>query len=987
MVPPPTCRPSGDRNNKTRDNDTSFERAVPTSGDVFRYTHIEHRLSIRLLLLQPGEESDSIHCRLLTGRMGSLPDYGAVSYTWADESGDDSKCSTIYLEGVAFQVTRNCKSVLKRVRSREETRTIWVDAICIDQVNVDERSQQVQLMPQIYSGAKIVLIYLGEPTEDECTLLEHIGRQPETLPISKQRDIASSQLFKRRYFTRAWVLQEINLAKELLVICGTYTCLWEDLLLLPLESGELEKSGVMMWWVKKLMNLPPAVRFSFSLPGRHGRPPVKLLECFDLARDSNATDSRDKIFAVLGMVSGAWGLVPNYTESVKILYMRMAVWICERYGVAAMLARTVTLEYRMPETSPPDPDSLPHWVPDWTKPMFLHEFCQRMLLWTRVAKFRNPQHVVADTARGRISFYGLRVGGLSEFCNSRETHWLPNDRDGLEWIRMEGGWHQNKVPLFLYQKVCNGICFRPIGEPFALSPGTDPRWPSLLSAVQNEVMKEIYLVCHPGNYNLPELFEKRVQVHRLNDSLKSDLENGFRRGGIFSRHALILDCSNHLEFGVEGMLDLGCDYVFFLVDDAPPRKDEHIGKFELLTLKQHHGSSIYLSEEKPEEALDASEAPGVPEAPEVPDVLEVPEAFDVSQAPEAPEPPTEREVYDDGSFLPLVRPAKDGSLMPFTPSSEHDLLGILRVTGTQSKKGDGPFWARGDYWSGPTGEASSNKLELSGEESWRGAELPSRYTDVTDQIEVRGCELLNADGDFGDVAVLFEKSAPSALNKTGGSTKDWVESGADDQLLLFMTFQSMIKLHTLQITSLPPRDSDDSPTRPGEINLYINKPHNLDFSEADDTPPTQAITLGPNGWNTNGTANIELRFVKFQNISTVMLHQAGVTSRFSGFVKFMQITARQNCIGVDTQTMVAQKSKGSADGFGRFIQTLARQNYIGTNAQTILAKGVKDANGSQRVALTTEADLMHVNETLVRYQRAQLGGDKEIQQDPQKPNA
>ncbi|TDZ13016.1 Thioredoxin-like protein 1 [Colletotrichum spinosum] len=171
--------------------------------------------------------------------------------------------------------------------------------------------------------------------------------------------------------------------------------------------------------------------------------------------------------------------------------------------------------------------------------------------------------------------------------------------------------------------------------------------------------------------------------------------------------------------------------------------------------------------------------------------------------------------------------------------------------------------------SGSTSGASGSSTG----ESWRGAALPRGYGDVTDQVETKGCELLNADEDFGPVRTLFDKTKPSALAKKEGA-KDWVESGADDQLLLFMPFQSMIKLHTLQLTSLPPTDDDDDdvPMRPGTIHLYTNKPHNLDFSEADDTTPTQAITLTEKDWNADGTATIGLRFVKFQNINSLILY-------------------------------------------------------------------------------------------------------------------
>jgi thioredoxin len=163
------------------------------------------------------------------------------------------------------------------------------------------------------------------------------------------------------------------------------------------------------------------------------------------------------------------------------------------------------------------------------------------------------------------------------------------------------------------------------------------------------------------------------------------------------------------------------------------------------------------------------------------------------------------------------------------------------------------------------GDASGSGSE------WQGAEIPRGYSDITDQIEIRNCELLNAAEDAGPVKVLFANSKPSALGEAKASSKDWVESGADDQLLLFIPFQSTIKLHTLQITSLPP-SGDDAPSRPETIQLYINRPQNIDFDEADDTEPTQAITLGKDDWNANGTANISLRYVKFQKTTTLIIY-------------------------------------------------------------------------------------------------------------------
>ncbi|KAG5977807.1 hypothetical protein E4U55_006539 [Claviceps digitariae] len=157
-------------------------------------------------------------------------------------------------------------------------------------------------------------------------------------------------------------------------------------------------------------------------------------------------------------------------------------------------------------------------------------------------------------------------------------------------------------------------------------------------------------------------------------------------------------------------------------------------------------------------------------------------------------------------------------------------------------------------------------------EPWFGAEIPRGYLDITDQIETRNCELLNAEEGAGSVAVLFENSKPDALvNKGKGSAKDFVRSGADDQLLLFVPFQGSVKLHTLQITSVP-EEGQDEISRPEVLHLYINRPQNMDFNEADDAEPTQVITLTPEDWNSDGTANINLRFVKFQKTTTLILY-------------------------------------------------------------------------------------------------------------------
>lgn len=84
--------------------------------------------------------------------------------------------------------------------------------------------------------------------------------------------------------------------------------------------------------------------------------------------------------------------------------------------------------------------------------------------------------------------------------------------------------------------------------------------------------------------------------------------------------------------------------------------------------------------------------------------------------------------------------------------------------------------------------------------SWRIGELPRGYGDVTDQVDVKGLEMLNSDD---SVRVLISNDKPTGLQKgkaTAGKSKDWVESDTDEQIMLFTPFQATLKIHTLQVS-------------------------------------------------------------------------------------------------------------------------------------------------------------------------------------------
>ena len=161
---------------------------------------------------------------------------------------------------------------------------------------------------------------------------------------------------------------------------------------------------------------------------------------------------------------------------------------------------------------------------------------------------------------------------------------------------------------------------------------------------------------------------------------------------------------------------------------------------------------------------------------------------------------------------------------------------------------------------------------------WIGSSVAKGYSDVTDQIDPKGLELLNRDSEHGEPRVLFNPSKPAGLADKGkgkeGSKADWVESDTDEQLMLYIPFQSTLKVHSLHVTSLPPadEDDDDTPMRPKTLSLYTNRSQVLGFDEAEDIPAVQTVEIKPEDYDAKtGTARVDLRFVKFQNVTSLVI--------------------------------------------------------------------------------------------------------------------
>ena len=113
---------------------------------------------IRIVQLFPGRWLDNIHCQLMNVALDENPNYQALSYVWGHP--EDTVALTV--NGLNFQATRNLVAALRRLRSSMKPQTLWVDALCINQSDMDEKTGQILIMDKIYKGASCVQVFLGE---------------------------------------------------------------------------------------------------------------------------------------------------------------------------------------------------------------------------------------------------------------------------------------------------------------------------------------------------------------------------------------------------------------------------------------------------------------------------------------------------------------------------------------------------------------------------------------------------------------------------------------------------------------------------------------------------------------------------------------------------------------------------------------------------------------------------------------------------------
>jgi hypothetical protein len=191
-------------------------------------------LCIRLLHVFPGSSEAPIRCKLTRITLNTMTPYEALSYTW----GYPTKTTEIMVNHTTVQVTLNLEAALRYLRRRDITRTRSVDAICINQSDIDERGSQFREMAHIYRSATPVVVCLGPGTLWSDIAMEHIqhikyakdhtaehpSKRMSHFAIASQKDLqdllisAFNDLLRRAWQVSPALLSRITMRQHIILM-------------------------------------------------------------------------------------------------------------------------------------------------------------------------------------------------------------------------------------------------------------------------------------------------------------------------------------------------------------------------------------------------------------------------------------------------------------------------------------------------------------------------------------------------------------------------------------------------------------------------------------------------------------------------------------------------------------------------------------------------------------------------------------------------
>ncbi|CVK98658.1 related to heterokaryon incompatibility protein het-6 [Fusarium proliferatum] len=341
------------------------------------------RWNLLEFMLSPTRSFSHSRLHLATFKRGDSPPYEAISHTW----GSGSKSKEITLNGKNMAVTQSVHDILLRRADYWKHRYIWIDSICIDQDNIEERNTQVSTMTEIYKNASRVIAWFGYANDAslavrkllEISTLLHAYEPDELLkkllgrmgPNWTASWTALQRLFSQPWFSRVWIIQEVMVAQEVHIIYGDQYFSWKTLADVmegfrgrPIEeflATSYYHSATNLWQALTLVSKMRQIRENF-----HSSEEITLDQLLASFITSQATVGKDKVYALQGLTSFAKNNFPilpvkvDYSDSTSIedVLIEAVDFLVRRHQYSWILPLSgAGFSDRSPR--------LPSWVPQW----------------------------------------------------------------------------------------------------------------------------------------------------------------------------------------------------------------------------------------------------------------------------------------------------------------------------------------------------------------------------------------------------------------------------------------------------------------------------------------------------------------------------------------------------------------------------------------------------------------------------------------------
>lgn len=417
----------------------------------YHYQPLPSSAQTRVIVLEPSfDASAPLICRIDELRIESDEGFQALSYTW----GEPSFTETLIVDKICFlRITPNLRDALRRFRLPSDSRRLWVDAVCINQKDEEEKGKQIPFMDVIYRGASAVLVWLGNyPTQAAClrsiaAYARRVGKErgPDSRVGRQEHSellMSVSSLVQLPWFSRRWIVQEAVLNPDVLLCCCDEELSWVRLANCLGMISNPPPHMTSLNTVLAMANLWKRWVLHSDVARNNGI--FDLLEAFD---HFQCFDDRDRLFALGGLATdtimglksqpGLLSLHVDYTMSTESLYIRFSSDVLEHTSEPMkhhMLASSIS------RCSNAQNLYLPSWVPDWRLPATRKPFIRYMVYNSLLSLDYTPSGLLL---RGQyVGGPGSKV--LATF-EPLPTHPLPPS-EVVNWLRTAGNLWLNRYP-------------------------------------------------------------------------------------------------------------------------------------------------------------------------------------------------------------------------------------------------------------------------------------------------------------------------------------------------------------------------------------------------------------------------------------------------------------------------------------------------------------------------------------------------------------